>query len=194
MHATVPLREESTVRHIIDPSQSKFFIQVFASGLFSAFAHSPQIAIRNFQGAVDFIVDTNPVAGARLTLRITADSLEVVDEMSTKDRDEIHRRMCEDALEVQSFPEIVYECSRVSASGGGNRYWVALNGELTLHGITKAMPISATVVLNGNSLRASGEFTLRQSEYGIAPVTAAAGTIRVKDGIKGTFDIVARQS
>ena len=45
--------------------------------------------------------------------------------------------MCDEVLETDRFPEIVYECSRVSASGSGDRYWVALNGELTLHGVTE---------------------------------------------------------
>jgi hypothetical protein len=30
-------------------------------------------------------------------------------------------------------------------------------------------------------------------KYGIAPVTAAAGAIRIKDEVKCTFDIVARK-
>jgi len=187
------MTEGATVRHIIDPSQSNFVIQVSAAGLLSAFGHNPKIAIRDFQGEVDFTLDGSPLAGARMYLRIRADSLEVIDDVSEKDRDEIRRRMQQEVLETSEFPEIVYECPRVSASGGGNRYWVALKGELSLHGVRKGMPISATVTLNGNSLRASGEFTLRQSDYGIVPVTAAAGTIRVKDEVRCTFDIVARR-
>jgi polyisoprenoid-binding protein YceI len=71
--------------------------------------------------------------------------------------------------------------------------WVALNGELTLHGVTRPMPVSARVVIQSDSLRASGEFTVRQSEYDIAQVSAAGGAIRVKDELKCTFEIVARR-
>ena len=53
------------------------------------------------------------------------------------------------------------------------------------------MPVSARVSVNGSSLRATGEFALRQSDFGIAPVSAAAGTIRVKDEVKCAFDILA---
>lgn len=193
VHATVPLREDDTVRHVIDASQSRLFVQVFATGLLSAFAHSPRIAVPDFQGNVDFPAGDSPVAGARLSIRFRADSLEVADDMSDRDRSEIHRRMSEEVLAAEQFPEIIYECSRVSASGGGERYWVALNGELTLRGVTRNVPVTAIVVLNGNSLRATGEFTLRQSDFGIAPVTAAAGTIRLKDGMKGSFDILAHR-
>ncbi len=193
VHATAPLPEGATVRHIIDPSQSDFVVQVFATGLLSAFAHSPKIRIRDFDGSVDFSKGSTPLAGAHLYLGIRADSLEVADDFSDHDRAEIHRKMRQEVLQTDVYPEIVYECSRVTASGGDDRYWVALNGDLTLHGTTQVMPISAKVSLKGSSLRATGEFKLRQKDYGIAIVSAAGGTIRVKDELKFTFDIVARR-
>lgn len=191
MHASAPLPEDATVRHVIDANQSSFSVQVFATGLLSAFGHSPKIAIRDFQGDVVFEVGGSPLAGAQMTLRIRASSLEIADGISDKDRDEINRRMWQEVLETSDYPEIVYECSGVTASGSGDRYWVALKGELTLHGTTKSMPVSARVSVNGSSLRATGEFALRQSDFGIAPVSAAAGTIRVKDEVKCAFDILA---
>ena len=193
VHATVPLTEDAAVRHVIDPSQSAFSVQVFAAGLLSAFAHNPKIAIRDFHGNVDFAAGSTPLAGARLYLGIRADSLEVTGDFSESDRSEIHRRMRQEVLETDAFPDIIYECSRVTASGSGDRYWVALNGELSLHGVTRSLPISAKLALHGNSLRASGEFKLMQSDYRIAKVSAAGGTIRVKDELKITFDIVARR-
>jgi polyisoprenoid-binding protein YceI len=193
MHASVPLPEDATVRHIIDASQSTFVVQVFATGLLSAFGHNPSIAARDFDGGVDFTSAGGAIVGARLSVRIRSGSLEVTDDINEKDRAEIHRRMCDEVLETDRFPEIAYECSQVTASGDGSRYWASLKGEMTLHGITRNLPVSVKVILNGNSLRASGEFTLSQREYGLAPVSAAGGTIRVKDAVKITFDIVARR-
>lgn len=193
MHATAPLTEDATVHHVIDARESTFVVQVFATGLLSAFAHSPKIAIRNFDGTVDFAAGATPLASARMRLRIRADSFEVTDDISDRDREEIHRRMLEEVLDAENFPEIGYQCSNVTASGIGDRYWVALRGEVTLRGITRPMLVSAKVSLNGKSLRASGEFTLRQSDFHIPLVTAAAGTIRVKDEVKCTFDILARR-
>ena len=188
-----PLTEDATVHHVIDASESSFVVQVFAAGLLSAFAHSPKIAIRNFDGNIDYAAGATPLAGAQMRLRIQADSLEVTDDISAKDREDIHRRMREEVLDADRFPEIVYQCSKVTASGIGDRYWVALRGELTLRGITRPELVSAKVSLNGNFLRASGEFTLRQSDFQIPLVTAAAGTIRVKDEVKCIFDILARR-
>jgi len=192
VHATRPLLEDTSVRYAIDTQKSTFVVQAFSTGLLSAFGHNPKIAIRNFRGDVDF----SPAEGldrARVVVSIGADSLECVDNIPEKDRQDIHRRMQGEVLETERFPEIVYECSRVTGSGNGDRYWAALNGELTLHGVTRSLAVSARVVINGDSLRASGEFAVRQSEYEIALVSAAAGTIRVKDEVKCQFDVVARK-
>ena len=193
VHATRPVPEDAAVRYVIDTTGSSFFVQVTSAGLLSAFGHDPKIAIRDFRGDAGFTLTAATLQGARLEITTRADSLQVVDDISEKDRQEIQQKMYRDVLETDRFPEIAYECSRVTASGNGDRYWVSLNGELTLHGVTKALPISARVVISGDSLRATGEFSVRQSEYEIVPVTAAAGTIRVKDELKCTFDIVARK-
>jgi len=193
VHATGPLLEDDTVRYVIDSKSSKFVVKVFATGLLSAFGHDPKIAIREFQGNASFSPNGGALDDARVDIRIQANSLEVADDVSDKDRQDINHRMHTEVLEKESFPEIVYECTRVKTSGSADRYWAALNGELTLHGVTHPMPVSARVVIDGDSLRAWGEFTVRQSEYEIAPVSAAGGAIRVKDELKCTFDIVARK-
>ena len=54
-------------------------------------------------------------------------------------------------------------------------------------------PEGNIVLVTGDLMRASGEFSLRQSDYGILPVTVAAGALRVKDEVKLSFDIVARK-
>lgn len=192
VHATKPL-EVLTVRYVIDAKASTFSVQAFATGLLASFGHDPKIAIRNFQGDVNFNLTGLTLEHGRLNLSIQAASLEVVDEISEKDGQEIHRKMCNEVLEIDRFPEIIYECSRVSASGSGDRFWVALNGELSLHGVTQAQPVSARVTVDVASVRATGEFSVRQSDYEITPVSAAAGAIKIKDEVKCMFDIVARK-
>ncbi len=75
-----------------------------------------------------------------------------------------------------------------------NLYAVTLNGELSLHGVTRALPIAARVTMKGETLRAAGDFSVRQSDYEIRPVSAAGGTVKLKDELKLSFDIVARKS
>ena len=44
----------------------------------------------------------------------------------------------------------------------------------------------------GDRITASGQFVVRQSDYGIKPVSIAGGTLKLKDEIELSFDIVAR--
>jgi len=74
---------------------------------------------------------------------------------------------------------------------GGGQFDIALGGNLMLHGCTHKQPVNARAVVSPGTLRAFGEFAVRQTDYGIKLVSAAAGTIKVKDELKCTFDIVA---
>ena len=191
--AAIPMPDQATSRYAVDAGRSTFIVQAFSTGLLSAFGHNPKIAIRDIQGEVQFVATGTTLENPQAHINIRADSLEVIDDISDKDRREIHRQMYDEVLEVDRFPEIMYDCLRVTVSGAGDRYWAALNGELTLHGETHPLAISARVIITGDILRSSGEFSVSQKEYGIAPVTVAGGAIKLKDEIKCRFDIVARK-
>ena len=40
-------------------------------------------------------------------------------------------------------------------------------------------------------MRAKGEFTLKQTDYGIKLVSVAGGALKIKDELKFTFDVLA---
>jgi polyisoprenoid-binding protein YceI len=183
----------TTVRYLIDAKGSTFTVRAFATGMLSAFGHSPTIAIPDFQGEVRFSSST--LEDASLRLVIQAASSTVTDDISNKDRREMERQMHDDVLRVDSYPEIIYECPRVSSvqriSGGS--YSVSLDGELTLRGVTRSQPVAAKVTLKADVLRATGDFSILQSDYEIRPVSAVGGTIKLKDELKLSFIISARK-
>ena len=49
---------------------SRFTVRVFASGMFSAFGHSPTLAVRDFEGEAKFSPDA--LDEARLKIKIQA--------------------------------------------------------------------------------------------------------------------------
>ncbi len=178
--------------YTIDPGMSRFTVRAFASGVFSAFGHNPTIAIRDFSGEADF--DPATLENAALRVKINAGSLAVTNDISDKDRREIEQTMSQEVLETTRYPEIVFESSNVSASRAGDgQYFINLVGNLSLHGVTNSQPVSAQVTVNGNMLRAHGEFSLRQTAYGIKLVSVAGGALKLKDDLKFTFEIVARK-
>lgn len=188
----MPLATSTMARYLIDSDISRFAVRAFATGLLSAIGHNPTIAISDFEGQVRLGSDS--LEGASLHMTIKANSLTVQNQISDKDRREMEKKMVEEVLETNRFPEIVYECTDVSGSYGlAGPSLVVLNGNLTLHGITRNLSINTTASLLGNLLRASGEFSIQQSHYGIRPVSAVVGTIRLKDELKFSFEVVARK-
>jgi polyisoprenoid-binding protein YceI len=184
--------EGAPVRYVIDATASTFVVRAFSSGLLAAFGHDPTIGIQEFYGDAEF--DPEAVGSASLRVSIVTSSLQVLDDVSEGDRAEIERRMYYEVLEINRFPEIAYRCSRVSAnSGGAGKYWVALNGSLSLHGVSRNHLVSARLTITGDSLRASGEFVLRQRDYEIRPPAIAGGIVSIKDELKFSFDVVARK-
>jgi polyisoprenoid-binding protein YceI len=191
--STAGASEVTKIRYVIDAKGSTFIVRAFVTGLLSSFGHNPTIAIPDFQGEVQFTSDTLEDASLRLVIQAT--SLIVTDDISAKDRQEIQQRMREEVLETDGFEEIVYECDRVSSIQkiSEGQYAVALNGDLSLHGVTQTQPVSARVTMKGETFRAAGDCSLRLSDYEIRPVSAAGGTVKLKDELKLSFDIAARR-
>jgi polyisoprenoid-binding protein YceI len=184
--------EAATVRYDIESKGSAFTVRAFATGLLSSLGHNPTISIPGIEGEV--ALNPDAIEKSSLHMIVQASSLTVTDDISAKDREEINRRIHDEVLESDSFPAIEYQSSKVSASKTAEgQYWAAITGELMMRGIKHIQPISARLSINGITLRATGEFAIRQSDYEIRPVTALGGAVRLKDELKFSFDITARQ-
>ena len=190
------MTDDKTVRYRVDTKRSRFVVQAFVTGVLSAFAHSPTIAIRDFTGEAEFVPGTLEKASLRLT--VNAASLESVDDLSTRERQEIERVTRDEVLETSRFPQITFESHEITGNNiAGDMYRVEIAGGLSLRGVKGKCSFDAQVWVTPATLRANGEFLLRQSDYGIKPVSAAAifsmsgGTIKLKDEMKLSFNIVA---
>ena len=190
--ASLPAGSSGAVlRYKVDASQSRFIVRAFAGGLLSAFGHDHTIAIRDFSG--EAIITPGSLSPASLQLTIKADSLSVTDKVSDKDRDEIQTTMRNNVLETGQYPEVVFKTTDVSANKTAEgQYRVRISGDLTLHGATRPISFNGNIEFSAGALRAKGEFALKQTDYKITPVSAAGGTVKVKDELKFSFDIVAK--
>ena len=182
--------QTGVVRYRIESSRSRLLVKAFVTGMLSVFGHNPTFAVRKFEGEVAFSPDAPEKSS--LNIRIKADSLEVTDEISDKDRREMERQMRDEVLETARYPEIVFESTAASVEPVmASQYRAKIVGNLTLRGITRNCEINTQLIVSPDTLRANGEFPLRQSDFNIKPVTAVGGTIKLKDELKFSFDIVA---
>jgi polyisoprenoid-binding protein YceI len=190
--AAVQETETPADRYVIDSRASRFTVQAFATGLMARMGHNPIIGIRDFSGEMQFNPDKLEAGGFRLVIKSA--SLSVQNDISDKDLREIERLMNQEVLETAKFPEIVYDATSISVTKMADMLCSAtLNGKLTMHGVTRNQTIVVRVALLGSMLRASGDFTLDQTDYNIKLVSVAGGALKLKDELKFSFEMVARR-
>ena len=183
-----PATETTIPEYVIGADVSRFTIRAFAGGLLSAMGHNPVVATHNLNGEIRG--DPADPEHASLHMRIKTADLTVENDMHEKDRREMMRVMREEVLEVERYPEIEYRSAAVSSLGDGR---VLIEGNLTLHGVTRVQRVTAQLSLTGVLLRAFGDFTVRQTDYRIKLASVAGGALKLKDELKITFDIVAQR-
>jgi hypothetical protein len=162
----------------VDTGRSSLTIHVDKTGLFSAFAHNHIIQAPIASGELDAEKRT-------ITLSFSTKDMKVLDEgIRDSERTDIDQTMKgEKCLDVQRFPEIRFVSTRI-APQDNDRFQV--QGDLTLHGVTKSIEMPVTFA---NS-RYRGSVKLKQTDFGISPVTVVGGTVKVKDVIEIVFEIV----
>ena len=183
----------ATVTYNLDPSQSKFMAHANRSGPLWFKGHSHHLAASDFSGRVELTPDTITPASLRLVVK-AASLHETGADFTEPQKQIIDKELKDIVLHPDQFPDITFQSTNVTAKGlGGGRYDVKINGNLTLHGVTKPITIPATVTLNGSTLRAVGEFSIDRDDYKVKATSAFHGMVRVDDDIKFEFDILGRR-
>jgi len=180
------------LKFTIDTVASRFAVQAFATGLLSSFGHNPTIAIRDYDGEIECDPDTFDKAHVRVTVR--TNRMEVQDEMKRDDLRKLEQEMYGKILEAERFPVAEFQSKQITIQKMGNDLLVAhVAGDLAFHGATQSHSFDARVTIMGPTLRISGEFPLRQSDYGIKPFSFAGGALKLKDELKFSFELIARK-
>jgi polyisoprenoid-binding protein YceI len=197
--AGAPARQAAEAVYKLDAARSKFMVRAFAGGLLWFKGHDHFVAARDFTGEAR--LTPGSVSPASLTLTVRAASLAETRDVFTEPQKKIINGELRDiVLEPDKYPEITFRSTDVTvevAKGGSYNvdvvYKVKLGGDLTLHGVTRHVVIPAEVTLDGQDLRARGEFEVKRSDYKVPATSAFHGTVRVRDRLKVSFDIVARR-
>jgi len=167
----------------IDTQRSTITIHVGKSGLLSAAAHDhtidAPISAGNIQESaaphIEFTVES-----AKMTVKSDP-------KVDVKTQATIQADMQDMTLETKKFPEIAFRSSRVEKQPGGQ--W-KVDGDLSLHGVTK--PVSLTVKQTGDSYIT--RTVLKQTDFGIKPISIGGGMIKVKNEVEIDFQIFALQA
>lgn len=170
-----------------DPARSEFQIELGRAGLLKALGDDHLIRAGDYQ--CDVLLDEeNPVrSSVRLVVRTS--SLKVLDpKLSSEKRAEVQKRMQgAEILDVARFPEITFVSRKVTQVGYGR---FRVEGDLTIRETTRAVSMEVTLGREEGVARISGGARIHQTAFGIQPVSAGAGTVKVKDEMKIVFQLL----
>src|SRR6266852_7092238 len=181
-------------RFRLDSSQSKFIAHALAGGLLWFKGHDHLVAVREFSGEAQITPDAITPASLQITAR--ADSMVETSSVFTEPQKQIiDKELREIVLEPDKYPEIVFRSTSVNGkAAANNQYDLKIVGDLTLHGVTRAITIPVKLTVTGNDLRAQGEFSISRHDFKVKATSAFHGLVRVRNKLKFTFDIVGHQN
>ena len=177
----------------VNESKSSLLIHVGKSGAFSFAGHRHEV-----QAPVSGIItaDSANLGASSVDLTFASARLRVLPEGEPSgDAPKVEEIMRgPEVLDALRFPEIHFRSKKVTGKAlPSGSYDLSLVGELSLHGVTQEITLPVQVTLDGRSLTATGATTLRHDQFGMKPVSAGGGTVKVANEIRIDFKIVAEQ-
>ena len=165
---------------------SRFEVRTGTAGLLGFAGHSHVVRARAFDGRILYY-PADPAA-SRLELTVLAESLEVLTPPDTTEIRQVTEAMRTEVLHVRQYPLI-----RFIASGSvPTAKRMRLQGELTLVSRTRPVQVDAEVQVSADTLRASGTFSVKQTDFGIKPYRGGpGGTVNVANEVTFVFDVIA---
>jgi polyisoprenoid-binding protein YceI len=162
----------------IDVAHSTLRIHVGKSGLFSAAGHEHWVAAPIAEGSVD---EAEP---AHVFFRVDANKLKVENDekLSSADQAQVQDTMQTKVLDSAHYPDISFRST--SIENVGIVRWL-VKGDLSLHGQTHSV---SSIVHKENNVYV-GSCKIKQTDFGIKPVTVAGGIVKVKDELQIEFSV-----
>ncbi len=185
--------KSAVARYKLDASESRFVINANSSGVLWFLGHNHHIAARDFTGEIQ--MTPGLLESASLLLRVKADSLAETGEHFTEQQKKIITdTMHKQVLETGKYPEIVFKSAKITLKKkiSENQQEVLIEGDLTIHDVTRRVVIPALVEFSADKVRASGKFEFDRDDFNVKTKSIKWGAIRVDDDMKLSFDIAAR--
>jgi polyisoprenoid-binding protein YceI len=177
--------------HVTDGDRSG---NVGKAGLLGFAGHEHEVVAGAFAGSV--VVDRQDIGRSSVEVTFEAARLRVTGKGEPeKDVPRVQEAMVgARCLEVSRYPTIRFVSNAVAGEPTApGRYDLQIRGNLTLHGVSRPLPVSLRVDIDGDRLTATGRTVIRQTNFGIEPIKIA-GVVKVKDEVALEWTLVGRRS
>jgi hypothetical protein len=155
---------------------SRVLIDLQATGLLRAVAHSPTLRANPEPLVIDYSVEA---AEAVVGAVFRADAIEMPADISASDREKMRDNLLSrDVLDGAGFPTVAFRGRYTGTLDGG-----ALTGHLTVRGVARSLAMPIRVSREASLLVVAGSWEGRLTDLGIKPFKALLGAIKLKDWI-----------
>ncbi len=173
---------DSVVYRIVPASH--FDVVTGKGGLFGFAGHRHRIRAGEVNGEAVYYADSLGLSHVEVSVPVT--SLEVLTPRDTAEVRKVRHTMLTDVLHPEQHPRVSFSGQLTSL----HRDEASVLATLTLEGVSRTIPVMATVHITPYSLLATCRFTVKQSDFGITPFSGGPmGTVKVADEV--TFEIEA---
>ena len=190
----LPLPEGRT--YLVLPRQSEVRFVVFPAGALARFGHPHVIGGAAIDGEIrlaeafhdsglELVIDVSQLEVDRPSWRLDEGFDPDMSESAIEDT----RRNMLSADQLDAEPHPFIEIRSIGLSGP--RWQPDIEAQVTLAGQTRELTVPVTLSMDNYNLTAIGRFSIRQSEFGITPFSAAGGSLQVADEVLIRFRIVA---
>lgn len=190
----VALAAQAPEQLAIDPAATSITIHVGRAGVFGFAGHDHEIAAPLVRGQIT--LDRSDLTRSSISVAFDAAALKVTGKGEPpEDVPEVQKVMLsERVLDVRRYPKITFESRSISlVQRSTERVTLRIAGDLTLHGVTRRLSVPVDVRFTAGGVSAAGKVIVRQTDFGIQPVTAGGGTVRVKNEVDIVFSVSARR-
>ena len=188
----------NAVRYAIDPDRSDIRFLVYRAGPLARLGHNHVIQAKNVRGEIRFASEIR-----RSTFSITMPAKDfAVDEASARgdegeafavqpDAEAIAgttaNMIGEKVLDGANYPNIEIESIDLNGPAWGPDARI----RITLHGQTREMSVPIAFAAEGNRITVTTFLTIKQTDFGITPMSVLGGGLQVDDAIRIRARIVA---
>lgn len=175
--------------YIIDPKASIITVVVRSGGPFARMGHDHAIAARNITGYAarslgradfEFQIDEMTVDEPAVRTLVGLAGTVPADAIAGT-----RANMLERVMDADRYPVVKLRAQQLAGAASKLRLTI------TLHGVTRSIDVPTALDVTPGSLSATGSFKLRQTEFGITPMSVLAGALVVQDEIELSFRIQA---
>lgn len=193
-----PPSEAGAAIYEIDPQASVLHIHVFRGGTFARLGHNHVMSSKSVTGRV-WMRQQLSASGFELSFPVAdlivddpearrAAGSDFPPDIPQADKEGTRKNMLrKEVLDGENFPKVTVK----SAAIAGSLQAPQITARITIKDATREVMVPATIVVNGARLTASGEFEIRQTDFGMKPFSVALGALEVQDQLRVRFNLVA---